>query len=58
MERARLIAVMKRNEWDTAATADSLGVHRGTIYRWMRRLGIPLPRERRALPPVGADAWP
>jgi hypothetical protein len=29
--------------WDTEVAAVSLGVHRTTIYRRMRRLGIPVP---------------
>jgi len=38
--RGQLIATLDRVEWDTAAAARELRVHRATVYRWMRRLRI------------------
>lgn len=43
LERARLLRVLLSSEWDTDRAAAALGVHRTTIYRRMRRLGIPVP---------------
>ena len=56
-ERQRLVKLLMSASWDTEAAARSLGVHRTTIYRRMRRLGIPVPstRELRALGCSSAD---
>jgi two-component system NtrC family response regulator/two-component system response regulator AtoC len=43
VEREHLLGVLRSANWDTEQAAESLGVHRTTIYRRMRRLGIPLP---------------
>jgi len=43
IERQRLLKLLISASWDTEATAQTLGVHRTTIYRRMRRLGIPVP---------------
>jgi len=40
VERQNLIAVLARHAGNTQAAAEALGVHRGTLYRWMKRLGI------------------
>jgi DNA-binding NtrC family response regulator len=42
VDRRRLLAVLQRAGWDTTVAAGLLGVHRGTIYRRMQRLGVPL----------------
>jgi DNA-binding NtrC family response regulator len=42
-ERRRLLAVLNESEWDTMRAAERLGVHRGTIYRRMQRLGVQPP---------------
>jgi DNA-binding NtrC family response regulator len=48
--RRELISVLEKAEWDTERAAQTLGVHRATIYRKMKRLGVEVPsgRERRA----------
>lgn len=43
-ERDHLVDILKQHDWDTAAAAARLGVHRGTIYRWLQRLGISRPQ--------------
>jgi DNA-binding NtrC family response regulator len=43
IERQRLLKLLMSESWDTEAAAAALGVHRTTIYRRMRRLGIPVP---------------
>ncbi len=42
-ERQRLTELLAANDWNTEHTAATLGVHRTTIYRWMRRLRIQVP---------------
>ena len=42
-ERHRLTRLLMAADWDTERVAASLGVHRTTVYRRMRRLGIPVP---------------
>ncbi len=44
--RRRLLGVLDQTAWDTSVAAHLLGVHRGTVYRRMQRLGIPVPRRR------------
>jgi len=41
-ERQRLLKLLMGSDWDTERAAADLGVHRTTVYRRMRRLGIPL----------------
>lgn len=43
VERQQLLSVLGTTAWDTVRAAQLLGVHRTTIYRRMRRLGIPVP---------------
>jgi len=43
-ERERLVALLGKNEWNTARVAEATGVSRTTIYRRMLRLGITPPR--------------
>ncbi len=45
-ERKRLFELLERHEWDTMAMAAELGVERGTVYRWLRNLGIATLRRR------------
>jgi DNA-binding NtrC family response regulator len=46
LARRRMLEVLEDSGWDTAATARVLGVHRGTVYRRMQRLGIAPPLRR------------
>jgi len=43
MEAAFLLTALKRNNYSCRETARSLGVHKTTLYRKIKRLGIPLP---------------
>jgi DNA-binding NtrC family response regulator len=43
VERQRLLEVLATASWDTTRAATMLGVHRTTVYRRMRRLGIVTP---------------
>jgi two-component system response regulator PilR (NtrC family) len=43
LERQRLLTVLEESSWDTKTAADSLEMHRGTLYRHMKRLGIMIP---------------
>lgn len=43
VERQRLVSLLTNASWDTEVAASTLGVHRTTIYRRMRRLGISVP---------------
>ena len=43
VERQRLMKLLAGMSWDTERAAQTLGVHRTTVYRRMRRLGIPVP---------------
>ncbi len=43
-ERAMLRELLVRHGWDTARAATERGVDRSTIYRWMRRFGVAVPR--------------
>jgi len=42
-ERAFLVSVLERNGWNRAATARGLGIHKTTLWRKMKRLGIAPP---------------
>jgi PAS domain S-box-containing protein len=39
-ERRVILSTLERNEGNRAATAEELGVHKSTLYRKMRRLGL------------------
>lgn len=43
IEAAHLTTTLKRNNWDRQKTAKTLGMHRSTLYRKMRVLGIASP---------------
>lgn len=49
VERQQLLKLLLSSEWDTTAAASALGVHRTTIYRRMRRHGIPVPSSGNSL---------
>ena len=44
--RREFITVLEQVEWDTERAAQTLGVHRATIYRKMKRLGVEMPAAR------------
>lgn len=50
--RRRLVQVLTAHSWDKTSAAAELGIHPVTLYRRMRRLGIPL---RRVLGETGGD---
>ncbi|HEX6809098.1 MAG TPA: sigma 54-interacting transcriptional regulator [Gemmatimonadaceae bacterium] len=39
-EREEMLRLLEQEGWNTAILAARLGIHRATIYRWMRRLEI------------------
>ncbi len=41
--RNRLEQLLELHDWNTADAATALKVHRGTVYRWMRRMDITVP---------------
>jgi PAS domain S-box-containing protein len=43
-ERDRLVECLRRNFWSIPKAAKELGMHRTTLWRKVKRLGIPLPR--------------
>ena len=45
-ERSSLLTALERNHWRIEQTAHDLGVHRATVFRWMRQLGIARPSRR------------
>jgi DNA-binding NtrC family response regulator len=58
-ERRRLLQLLDGAAWDTDRTAAGLGIHRSTLYRRLKRLGIALPPVRRAREQcVARDARP
>jgi len=42
--RRELLALLGKRDWDIQSVAESLGVHRVTIWRWMQRFGIARPK--------------
>ena len=44
VERRELLQVLDTHGWDIQSVAQSLGVHRVTVWRWMQRYGIRRPR--------------
>jgi len=46
-ERANLVVILERNEWNVSRVARLLGVTRMTIYNRLRRLGVPRERTSR-----------
>ena len=39
-ERNHILAVLKANQWEMETTARALGIHRSSLFRKMKRLGI------------------
>jgi PAS domain S-box-containing protein len=42
-ERTLILAALERNEWSRLAAAKELGIHKSTLFRKIKRLGIQLP---------------
>ena len=47
LEARFIYEALRRNDWNRAATARELGVHKTTLWRKIKRLGIELPEKRR-----------
>ncbi|MCP4750683.1 MAG: PAS domain-containing protein [Proteobacteria bacterium] len=45
VEAQTILNVLKRNRYDRQATAKELGVHKSTLFRKIKALGIPLPEK-------------
>lgn len=45
LARRRMVNLLAAHDWDTAKVASTLGVHRATVYRQMKRLGLDGPME-------------
>ena len=51
-ERERLVRLLADHQWKIDRAAAVIGVHRATMYRWVRRLGIVLPSIQSSLEPA------
>ncbi len=49
-ERQIILDVLKSNNWNRNATAETLGINRTTLYKKMKRLGLDDPRHALAYP--------
>ena len=47
LEAAFIMNALRENRWNRAATARALGIHKTTLYRKMRRLGLKLEKPQR-----------
>ena len=47
VEAAFLMNAMKRNDWNRAKTAQELGIHKSTLFRKIRSLGLTVPRSKK-----------
>jgi len=45
VERQFLLSVLKKNEWNRLATAHHLKIHKTTLFRKIKKLGIELPEQ-------------
>jgi PAS domain S-box-containing protein len=45
MEAQTILEALKRNQNNRLATAQELGIHKSTLFRKMKSLGIPLPKQ-------------
>ena len=46
LERSFLVAALRDNNWNRLATAKQLGIHKTTLFRKIRALGLTIPRRR------------
>jgi len=49
MEAAFLMNALRRNNWNRAETARQLGIHKTTLFRKIKSLGLEIPSSRRRL---------
>lgn len=54
IERRQLMTLLNRHEWNIARVARALGCNRVTVYKRMRRLGVPRLRVCRGENPASA----
>lgn len=47
LEAGYLLSILEKNDWNRAATARELGIHRTTLYRKIKSLGLKPPTARR-----------
>ncbi|MBN2062645.1 MAG: sigma 54-interacting transcriptional regulator [Deltaproteobacteria bacterium] len=45
LERQFIISILKKNDWNRLATAKELKIHKTTLYRKIKRLGIKTPNQ-------------
>jgi transcriptional regulator of acetoin/glycerol metabolism len=44
MEKTYLYEVLRRNNWNRAATAAQMGIHTTTLWRKIKRLNLSIPK--------------
>ncbi|MBD3370879.1 AAA domain-containing protein [Candidatus Fermentibacteria bacterium] len=44
LEASYIMSVLRRNDWNKTAAARELGIHKSTLYRKIKRLGLDVPR--------------
>lgn len=47
IEAAFLMRVLEKNKWNRAKTAEDLGIHKSTLFRKIKALGLDVPRSKR-----------
>ncbi len=47
MERTYLYEVLRKNDWNRAATAAQIGIHPTTLWRKIKRLNLEIPKQKR-----------
>lgn len=54
-ERRLILSALEVNDWNRLAAAEELGIHKSTLFRKIRRLGISLPDIDGRSPPEAGD---
>jgi PAS domain S-box-containing protein len=52
LEAAFLLSALRRNNWNRLETARQLGIHKTTLFRKLKSLGLDVPRHADKKPPV------